>query len=819
MNGVRTTFMRRGYLLTALSALLLLAASAGTAWAQVSATVTLSGPRAPVAEGSDVTITVRGTATVDNTHTTAASRTATVELELDGDGTGATFELDAGGQVDDATIVSNPEVELVFPASSSATGVERTAVATVTIRTNHDVDAENETVVVALTSTRTNAAAGDVNTSFTVDDDETQTYNLALARSHLQPGSEPKENGSVMVTIEADPPHYDDGKTLTLHVLDGGRRAQNYAAGEANTSDPPGIGTSGSVGIGNTSEDDTTATDAENRRTIIVTTPPNDRNRVTDTVALEAHFGPAGLDAMVGSLDIDVLDIHMLPGADDITAVAKDDQGMEVSEIVEGGDPVYLTITVDRGRGQAQDRITPEALNIDIRPADPAQAADYDLPTTKVPLTGQDGMKQSNDIDLEIMLSARSDEDVGDEELVFNLVVSGDPNLNQGAETSTGTFSISIVDDTEKKIWPLDDDEAYAAVMEAMEAGAGDEGLNPGESFMVMTDDLFGMADGYTASYGVSVEGDPAVSISASTDSINIDANSAGESKVTVTATAKMASSSFKAEQTVSNVAHVTFPVTVVDTALKVTVAADPAEIDEGGTSEITATANRAVVVGDGDVVVDLEVLVGDAELDADSIVIAEGEMSGSVMLTAGEDDDYEDETVTVLASGSGIDGNMQVNIAVADTDMAPDALVVTLHTPEDVMEGNIVEGMSYDIMATANRAVTDDEGEVEVMIMRDRSKSDADDDDFEVTSATIMAGEDSATATLMVTEDDMPDAGHAMGEVLVLYGESDGAEVEGELMFTIWDEAVPALPLIAQLLLALFLMAGGARLYRRRQS
>ena len=36
------------------------------------------------------------------------------------------------------------------------------------------------------------------------------------------------------------------------------------------------------------------------RRTIIVTTPPNDGNRVTDTVVLEAHFGPAGLDAMVG---------------------------------------------------------------------------------------------------------------------------------------------------------------------------------------------------------------------------------------------------------------------------------------------------------------------------------------------------------------------------------------------------------------------------------------------------------------------------------------------------------------------------------------
>ena len=45
---------------------------------------------------------------------------------------------------------------------------------------------------------------------------------------------------------------------------------------------------------------------------------------------------------------------------------------------------------------------------------------------------------------------------------------------------------------------------------------------------------------------------------------------------------------------------------------------------------------------------------------------------------------------------------------------------------------------------------------------------------------------------------------------------------VDGEqtnsLTFTIWDTAVPALPLFGQLLLALFLMLGGARLYRRRQ-
>ena len=51
---------------------------------------------------------------------------------------------------------------------------------------------------------------------------------------------------------------------------------------------------------------------------------------------------------------------------------------------------------------------------------------------------------------------------------------------------------------------------------------------------------------------------------------------------------------------------------------------------------------------------------------------------------------------------------------------------------------------------------------------------------------------------------------------------EADGADIDGDAdMLTVMVEgatAVPALPLIGQLLLALFLMAGGSRLYRRRR-
>ena len=76
-------------------------------------------------------------------------------------------------------------------------------------------------------------------------------------------------------------------------------------------------------------------------------------------------------------------------------------------------------------------------------------------------------------------------------------------------------------------------------------------GLNPGESFMVMTADLFTVTEGYEASYKASVDGE-AVSISASSEKLTVEAKSAGTAKVTITATATMPGSSFIPEQTVS---------------------------------------------------------------------------------------------------------------------------------------------------------------------------------------------------------------------------------------------------------------------------
>ena len=721
MNGVRSIFRRKGYLLTALAAAVLLAASSGTAWAQnVAAEITLVAPPTPVTEGDDVVITVRGTAMVDAEDTTVAHRTATVELILNDAAAGATFELDDGGQVNDATIVSNPTVTLVFAASSAASpGTMRTATATVTVRTNHDSDAEDEVVAVSLStdgddSSNIGGNAEDVMAaSFRIDDDETQTYALTLDSAHLGAGSEPREGVGFVVNVEAKPPHYEGGDTLTLQLSANGGRATGYSAkgAEHTTAGRVAIGTDDPAG------DVNLTTGAVNERAITISQDfngPNvdgvgtDGNRVTDTITLEAHSGSAGRDNLAASIDVDVLDLQILPAASAITAVAKDEDGNVVTEIMEGGDPVFLTITVDRGRGGAE-RITDEELTVDIRAADARQVADYDLSESRIALETRSSGKQSNEADQKIELSARPDEDVGMEYLMLNLEVSGDSKI--GTETSTGTFSIGIVDATDKKIEPKATEADYQGIMDAIDAGAGDEGLNPGETFMLMTSDLFDVKDGYTASYGVSVEGD-SVSVSASSETITVNAVKAGDSVIVVTGTARMSSSSLEPSQTVSDVASLKFPVMVVDKML-----------------------------------------------------------------------------------------------------------VVMLEMPDNVMEGNIVEGMSYDIGVMANRMITEAEGSVEVMIMRDRAASDADDSDFEVSSATIMAGYDSATAELMVTEDDMPDGGtdDNMGETLVLYGMAGDMETNS-LTFTIWDTAVPALPLFGQMLLALFLMLGGARLYRRRQ-
>ncbi len=709
--GARLTHRWKGRLLTAFAAVGLLAASAGTASAQITAKIAES-----VTEGDVVTVTV--TAEVqypDSTAVTAGAITMTLTPSAAGSDADNTYE---------ATDISlNPAtVSLSYPArAATATGtMDRTLTGTVRVATIDDPDAEDEKVSFTFDSlagvgslTDQEGAALAVPTfddPLTIEDDETQTYVLAITGDDdLSEGEDPT------VSLKAVPAHEDNATTLTLN-LDRPRPDWSFAI--VNAADDSAIAGS-VVTIGSTTATPTAGiAEAE----ITITTPDNDKNRVDDTVTLTAHSGQAGRSTLRDTLTITLKDDHVLPT---VAAKVVDEDGMVLDPqtmSVEEGQSIYIAVMPVDKDGMAI--AAEEALEVELMPSGSADARDYRLARSTITIA--DGAKASDPV----MLTAEEDQDVGEEILTFNATVTGDTRANgAGSSMSENVLRLTIDDATMKQIWPKDSDADYDRIKAAIAAGADDEGLNPGETVTLQTSDLFGLAEGYTATYGVSVEGS-AASASASGDTVTIDAEMAGEAKITVTGTARMASSSLMSSQTVSNVAELTFPVTVVDKALMLTW-----YVGQGG-------------------------------------------------------DDYNIE--------------------------------------------NLVEGQSYEIIVNANRAITEAEGSVEVTFMRDRAASDADDSDYTVGTATISAGRDHAHARppLMVLADDISeggtDDGGNVGERLVLFGvASNGAPVMADPehfstengALTIWDTAVPALPVIATWLLGLGLLGGGARqMYLRRR-
>lgn len=266
-----------------------------------------------------------------------------------------------------------------------------------------------------------------------------------------------------------------------------------------------------------------------------------------DTVTLRATVAGATTDRL-DPLEIDVADIHALPAGDDITAKAYLDDGNgaktgdEATSVTEGGDPVHVTVTVDRG---ANGYPAGEKLEVAVTADDDGQSRDYRVDPASVDIDSGTG-EQSMDF----KLWASPDDDVGAEELVLSLVATGETAAN-GPGQSTGTFTIAIADDTTKQVEPVSAEAAQAAVDAALAAAVGDEGLNPGESFTVMATDLFTVTAGYTARYTASATGG-AAQVSTTGASVTVTAESAGTATVTVTATTTEASSA-TVSQTVAN--------------------------------------------------------------------------------------------------------------------------------------------------------------------------------------------------------------------------------------------------------------------------
>ena len=391
------------------------------------------------------------------------------------------------------------------------------------------------------------------------------------------------------------------------------------------------------------------------------------------------------------------------------------------------------------------------------------------------------------------LTAAEDDDDYADETVTVIYSGAGVDGQKQIEIAVTDNDEAPVTEPTVRA--KADAAEKIAAAI-ARAAGGGDWVVG-GMAATVEMDELFDVDAGVTATFqGASSDPDVVRTVSAG-NTLTLTPMGAGTATITVTGADTVGG---------SPAAVVTHDATVVLTNLTVTVTADPLTIEEGGTSTVTATASRTVAAVDGVVRVNLSV-VGDAELDAPSIVIAAGSDTGSVTLTSADDADYEPdgETVTVIASGAGIDGNVSIAIAVTDNDPVPVEITYTLSGPADL---NVTEGASAELTVTASRAV---EADTEVAIVRDAA-STAGSADFTVESATIKVGGTLGRTLVTVLEDDTAED----GETLTLYAVV-GDKQTNSVTLNLWDAAVPALPAIAQLMLAAFLAVGGYRRYLRR--
>ena len=425
-----------------------------------------------------------------------------------------------------------------------------------------------------------------------------------------------------------------------------------------------------------------------------------DKNRANDKVTVTAYTdGSLGnrMKLEGASVEITVKDANALPG---VRARVLDEDGdalnPQPTSVMEGMTYKIMLTAVDEDGDSMK---AAEKLSISLMAAGTADAQDYRLSGHPVEIAS--GKESSAAVELMVL----SNDDLGEEMLTFDAVVSGEEKNGPGTNPVMGVLSLMIEDSTQKLVWARTQKEVEDAVYAAKNAGMGDDKmLNPGEMIEIMGSALFDKADGVSLSF------------TAGSDNMDVATTAVSGDGVMVTA-----------GNTAGVMAHIT----------------------------ITAHAS----------------------------------MSGVQIV---------DQTDPTEAS------------IMFPVEVGLEALSIMLSGPEDM---NVAEGMSATVTAMANRAVTED---VTVMLMRDRAMSSAEDADFTAEAITIEAGEMSGMTMVMAVEDSMAED----MEELVLYGMAadNAGEVTGEVKLYLWDAAVPALPIIAQLLLAALLGVGGYRRYLRRR-
>lgn len=173
------------------------------------------------------------------------------------------------------------------------------------------------------------------------------------------------------------------------------------------------------------------------------------------------------------------------------------------------------------------------------------------------------------------------------------------------------------------------------------------------------------------------------------------------------------------------------------------------------------------------------------------------------------------------------------LNAGANGTIMAGSPLMINIHSDEPIptlsfspTDVTVDEGGSVDTVLLAEGAHGSEVGMVKLMVEGDAMVSLMHGgemlEEMDGHVYVDLGDSNSARLTAMSHSDpDLMDGDTKYKAWKLMEGATDGANIGEGYWFRVdvmGSTAVPALPLIAQLLLALFLMAGGSRLYRRRQ-
>ena len=613
----------------------------GAGWAAAQVTI---GDPGTVAEDGSVEIPVSVTVNIP-----ANSASTVVSVTASKIGATPPFKIPAGAsrwptaaESGDSRLVP---ASLSFNFPSQTTRVQLTETDTIRLAASTDAEAEDDVVRLQFrvvnngtpgADGRPVALAGSNTRDIVIQDTDIQVFEW----TDLSTG--PREGSSATVNLRATPIPEDLQWRTSLVV--GGR---GYSISPTSTT----LGT--------------------NQR-LTITAPDQDGNRTDDAVMVHANLQGTNT-ALPGlePLSIEFADVHRLPDGDEITWRAHRDNNGRPSSVratvaVEGGAPVHVTVTVDRGTtGYPQD----EALVVTPTAADPDQRRDFRVDPASVEIASGRGRQSAT-----FKVYALEDEDVGDERLVLNLVATGkDPANGSGEALAEEPFEIALGDETTPAVSPKSDAQVRATVNARIATAAGDDGqLNPGEGFSLMTRDLFVSPDPVALS---ATSSDPAVAeAAAGGDTVTVTARSAGTATITITGTVD---SSSVVTQTAANVATVAFDVTVDEQPLVFRLSGpDDRTLVEGGpaaTVTATVTTNRPVTA---DTTIELFAPRGtantasgdDYRLEPMQIVIRAGETTGTTMLTAVADNRSEPaETLTLQGRAGDVRSNNTLTFTIYD--------------------------------------------------------------------------------------------------------------------------------------------------------